>query len=90
MKDFIHTGYYAPTQTTTEDPLLKVVEEDNGLTWEIKFYVNWEIIDRINMEHLVGSKLNEDVLALKVYNEENNFVGTLESRLNEAVELMYY
>ena len=90
MKDFIHTGYYALTKTTVNDPLLRVVEEDNGLTWEIRFYVNWEIIDRINMEHLVGSKLNEDVLALKVYNEENNFVGTLENRLNEAIQLTYY
>ena len=39
MEDFIHTGFWAPTMTTVDDPALEVIETDNGRTWTIDFYV---------------------------------------------------
>lgn len=89
MKDFIHTGWWAPTLTTTEDPLLKVIERDNGLSWNITFYVGSEPIDYINMEMFNGSKLDADVLRLPVYSEEGIFLGSVAKRLEDAYHLMH-
>lgn len=84
-KDFIHTRYYAPTITTVDDPLLKVVEVDNGTNWSIKFYVGNTLIDVINMEHLNDSKLNQDVLELPVYNEVDELLGTVAERISYSL-----
>lgn len=89
MKDFIHTGWWAPTLTTTEDPLLKVIEVDNGLSWTITFYVGDNIIDSINLEYLNGTKLNDDVLKLLVYNDEGILLGSLYERLENAYHVMH-
>ena len=90
MKDFIHTGWWAPTLTTTEDPLLQVIERDNGYSWSISFYVGNTKIDHINMEMFCGSKLNEDVLRLPVYSDEGVFLGSVAERLEDAYHLMHY
>lgn len=89
MKDFIHTGWWAPTLTTTEDPELKVIERDNGYYWTISFYVGDHKIDCINMEMFTGSKLNEDVLRLLVYSDEGVLLGPLYKRLEYAYHLMH-
>lgn len=81
MKDFIHTGWWAPTLTTTEDPQLKVIEVDNGISWTIKFYVYDTLIDCINMESLNGGIVHKDVLKLPVYDDEDNYLGTVGERL---------
>lgn len=90
MKDFIHTGWWAPTLTTTEDPLLQVIERDNGYSWSISFYVGSTKIDHINMEMFGGSKLHEDVLRLPVYSDEGVFLGSVAKRLEDAYHLMHY
>lgn len=90
MKDFIHTGWYAPTLTTFEDPSLKVIETDNGYHWSISFYVGNQKIDHIDMEWLNGSKLDENVLNLPVYNNEGLYLGKLIDRLEYAYDLMHY
>jgi hypothetical protein len=84
MKDFIHTGWWAPTLTTTEDPELSVIEIDNGYSWTINFYVGNNKIDIINMESLGGSKLHPDVFKLPVYNDEGIFLGSVKDRLEDA------
>ena len=89
MKDFIHTGWWAPTLTTTEDPLLQVIERDNGYSWSISFYVGNTKIDHINMEMFGGSKLHEDVLRLLVYSDEGILLGPLYKRLEYAYHLMH-
>jgi hypothetical protein len=89
MKDFIHTGWWGPTLTTTEDPDLKVIEKDNGVSWTITFYVGEEIIDRINMEGFRGSKLDKDVLRLLVYSDEGICLGSLAKRLEDAINVMH-
>jgi len=81
MKDFIHTGWYAPSLTTTEDPDLKVIERDNGISWTITFYVGRHIIDHINMEWCRGTELDKDVLRLPVYSDEGIYLGSLAKRL---------
>ena len=88
-KDFIHTGWWAPTLTTTEDPELKVIERDNGISWTISFYVGNDLIDSINMELFRGTKLHADVLRLLVYNEEGVLLGPLYKRLENAYHLMH-
>jgi hypothetical protein len=89
MKDFIHTGWWAPTLTTTEDPWLKVIERDNGVSWTITFYVGEHIIDHINMEWCRGTKLDKDVLRLPVYSDEGIYLGSLAKRLEDAINVMY-
>lgn len=89
MKDFIHTGWWGPTLTTTEDPLLRVIERDNGYSWNITFYVGSHPIDYINMERFGGTKLNADVLRLPVYSEEGIFLGSLAKRLEDAYDFMH-
>jgi hypothetical protein len=89
MKDFIHTGWWSPTLTTTEDPDLKVIERDNGISWTITFYVRQHIIDRINMEWCRGTELDKNVLRLPVYNDEGVYLGRLAKRLEDAINLMY-
>ena len=89
MQDFIHTGWWAPTLTTTEDPMLKVIERDNGISWNITFYVGNHTIDYINMEMLGGTKLNADVLRLPVYSDEGIFLGSLAKRLEDAYHIMH-
>jgi hypothetical protein len=89
MKDFIHTGWWGPTLTTTEDPCLKVIERDNGVSWTITFYVGEEIIDRINMEWCRGTKLDKDVLRLPVYSDEGIYLGNLAKRLEDAINVMH-
>lgn len=89
MKDFIHTGWWGPTLTTTEDPWLKVIERDNGVSWTITFYVGKEIIDCINMEWWRGTKLDKDVLRLLVYSDEGICLGSLAKRLEDAHNIMH-
>lgn len=89
MKDFIHTGWWGPTLTTTEDPLLKVIERDNGISWTITFYVGQHVIDYINMEYFRGTKLNKEVLKLPVYSDEGIYLGNLAKRLEDASNVMY-
>jgi len=89
MKDFIHTGWWAPTLTTTEDPCLKVIERDNGNSWTMNFYVGDHLIDCINMEMLGGTKLNKDVLRLLVYSDEGILLGSVENRLKDAYHIMH-
>lgn len=89
MKDFIHTGWYAPTLTTTKDPLLQVIEKDNGISWSIRFYVGNHLIDYINMEMFNGTKLHEDVLRLPVYSDEGIYLGSLAKRLEDAYHIMH-
>ena len=84
MKDFIHTGWHAPTLTTCDDPCLKVIEMDNGHSWTMGFYVGTHIIDCINMEYLRGTEINSDVKTLPVYNEEGILLGSVISRLESA------
>lgn len=90
MKDFIHTGWYAPTITTTEDPELKVIERDNGISWTISFYVGNQKIDHINMEGFIHnvSDLDKDVLRLLVYSDEGICLGSLAKRLEKAYNIM--
>jgi hypothetical protein len=88
MKDFIHTGYYAPSFTTVDDPLLKVIEIDNGHTWSIGFYVGNNKIDHINMEYLHGSPLHPLVKTLPVYNDEGKFLGSVAKRITYALQYM--
>ena len=89
MKDFIHTGWYGPTLTTTEDPDLKVIERDNGHSWTINFYVGHHLIDCINMEWCRGTKLDKDVLRLPVYSDEGIYLGNLAKRLEDAINVMH-
>jgi len=89
MKDFIYTGWYGPTLTTTEDPELKVVERDNGHSWAISFYVGNTLIDCINMEMFVNNGLNPDVLRLLVFNEEGVLLGPLYKRLENAYHILH-
>ena len=89
MEDFIHTGWYAPTLTTTEDPSLKVIERDNGISWTITFYVGEHVIDHINMEYWHGTKLDNDVLRLPVYSDEGIYLGSLAKRLEDAYHIMH-
>jgi hypothetical protein len=89
MKDFIHTGWWGPTLTTTEDPELKVIERDNGYSWSMSFYVGNHKIDHINMEMLGGTKLNKDVLRLLVYSDEGILLGSVEDRLKDAYHIMH-
>lgn len=89
MKDFIHTGLWTPTSTTTEDPKLKVIEIDNGNSWSMSFYVGNHKIDHINMEMLGGTKLDKDVLRLLVYSDENILLGSVEDRLKYAYHVMH-
>lgn len=86
MTDFIHTGYYYPTLTTTDDPNLKVIEIDNGYSWTMNFYVLNKLIDIINMEHLNGTELHPLVKELNVFNEDNIIIGTVEERIKNALE----
>ena len=72
--------------TTVDDPLLKVIEVDNGFTWTIKFYVGFELIYCINMEHLSGSEINNDVKQLPVYDEDGILLGTVEERLKYVLQ----
>lgn len=90
MKGFIHTGWYAPTLTTTEDPALKVIERDNGISWTITFSVGEHFIDQINMESLRGTKLDENVLRLSVYSDEGIYLGSLAKRLEDAINVMQF
>lgn len=90
MEDFIHTGWWGPTLTTTEDPELKVIERDNGSSWSISFYVGSHKIDYINMEMFGGTKLNNDVLRLPVYSDEGVFLGSVAKRLEDAYHIMHY
>lgn len=89
MKDFIHTGWWGPTLTTTEDPDLKVIERDNGVSWIITFYVGDEKIDRINMEGFRGTTLDKDVLRLSVFSDEGIYLGSLAKRLEYACNIMH-
>jgi hypothetical protein len=89
MKDFIHTGWWAPTLTTTEDPCLKVIERDNGHSWSISFYVGNHLIDYINMEMFNGTQLDKDVLRLPVYSDEGIHLGSLAKRLEDAYHIMH-
>ena len=89
MKDFIHTGWWAPTLTTTDDPELTVIERDNGYSWSISFYVGSHKIDHINMEMFGGTKLNADVLRLPVYSDEGIFLGSVAKRLEDAYHIMH-
>jgi hypothetical protein len=84
MKDFIHTGWWAPTLTTPEDPMLKVIETDNGINWMMRFYVGNTLIDCINMEHLRGKEIDSMVKKLPVYSDENIYLGTVIQRLEDA------
>jgi hypothetical protein len=86
MKDFIHTGWWMPTQTTSNDPLLKAIEIDNGYTWTIRFYVRDILIDCINMEHLNGSEIHDSVKSIPVYDEDNNLLGSVIDRLIYAFQ----
>lgn len=88
MKDFIHTGFWAPTLTTPEDYRLKVIERDNGRSWGIGFHVGSHMIDYIDLENLGGTKLNEAVLKLSVYDEDNRFLGTVMERLENAYHII--
>ena len=82
MKDFITTGFHQPTLTTFEDPNLKVIEMDNGVTWTISFYVGTELIDTINMEYLNLSIVHKNLLNLPVYESyDNRYVGTVGERI---------
>jgi hypothetical protein len=89
IKDLIHTGWWAPTLTTTKDPELKVIERDNGYSWSISFYAGSHKIDHINMEMLGGTKLNKDVLRLPVYSDEDIFLGSVAKRLEDAYHIMH-
>ena len=86
MKDFITTGFHKPTLTTFEDPRLKVLEQDNGNTWTVSFYVGTELIDTINMEYLKLYVVHKGVLNLPVYESYNNkYVGTVGERISEEL-----
>lgn len=93
MKDFIHTGLHKPTMTTVDDPNLKVIEVDDGLSWTIKFYNRMNLIDVVNLidvidlEHPKGSPIHNSVRTLKVYNEDGVYLGTVEERGLNAIEV---
>ena len=87
MKDFIHTGFHKPTMTTVEDPNLKVIEVDNGLSWTLKFYNKTTLIDVIDLEHPKGSPIHSRVKSLPVYDEDDNFLGTVEERSMNAISV---
>jgi hypothetical protein len=89
MKNFIYTGWYAPTLSTTEDPELTVIERDNGCSWSISFYVGNILIDYINMKMFVDDGLNQDVLRLLVYSPEGVLLGPLYKRLEDAYHIMH-
>ena len=91
MKTFTETGWYSPTLTTTEDPLLKVYERDNGHSWTISFYVGDTIIDCINMEYFSNlHNINKKVLELPVYCSDSNvYLGILSDRLKDAYHIMH-
>ena len=91
MNTFINSGFHQPTLTTTDDPKLKVLEIDNGLSWTINFYVGLELIDSINMEHPIGSEIHNSIKQLPVYFEHDvddyRVIGTVEERLAHAIDL---
>jgi hypothetical protein len=88
MKSFIYNGFHRPTFTSTDDPLLKVIEVDDGQNWSIKFYSsNNTLIDYINMEHPMGSEIDSNVKELLVYDESGVILGTVKERLSEAIYL---
>jgi len=90
MKDFVSTGWWGPTLTTTDDPELKVIETDNGHTWTMRFYVGHHLIDCINMEYLTRlKKVDNSVKTLPVYNEEGVYLGSVIQRLEDAYEVDY-
>jgi|TARA_R110000822_G_scaffold63780_19_gene156676 hypothetical protein len=83
---FTTTGFHKPTLTTFEDPSLKVLEQDNGNTWTISFYVGTELIDTINMEYLNLYVVHKDLLNLPVYESyDNTYVGRLGERICNEV-----
>lgn len=88
MESFITTGRHG--FTTVDDPDLSVIEVDNGHNWLIKFYVGETLIDVINMEHIVGPKLDENVLKLAVFDMDGHFAGNVRSRLHEAYEILKF
>lgn len=88
MKTFVNTGWHSKTFTTVDDPLLKIIEVDNGISWTLKFYVGENLIDVINLECPRGHKLDDDILKLSVYDEEENYLGSVEERVKEAINLL--
>lgn len=92
MNSFIYTAFHLATMTTVDCPHLKVIEQDNGVNWLMKFYVNDNLIDCIDMEHPRGAEIHNDIKALPVYDSYDEYVaiGTVESRLKEAINLTFY
>ena len=67
--------------TTADDPALKVFNFDNGIQWLLKFYVNDKLIDVIDLEMMVDSKMpwkivnaiHPSLFDVTVFDEERTF-----------------
>jgi len=78
---FSATGLHKPTMTTADDPALKVFNCDNGIQWLLKFYVNDKLIDVIDLEMMVDSKMpwkivnaiHPSLFDVTVFDEERTF-----------------
>ena len=88
MNTFVNTGQHGMF-ITTDYPGLKAIEQDNGITWQIMFYVDDQLIDTINMEHPIGSPAHKNVLAMPVYDsyDEHVVIGTVKDRLTQALDI---
>lgn len=89
---FVPTGFYLPTLTTVDDPSLKVIEVDNGISWTLKFYVGFDLIDCINLEYFRPTMtIHPDVLRLPVYWEDEGHYSvkyTVKQCLIEAMSVV--
>jgi hypothetical protein len=93
-KPFTETGYHFSTMTTVDDPMLKAIEVDNGVSWTISIYVGRELIEVVNLEFPSVYKLNPTVIDLPVHSKMDRFhndnkyevIGTISSRLSYALE----
>ena len=66
-----------------------VQEIDNGINWLLTFYFKGQIIDQINLESVRGTCINEEVMKLQVINEDEDNIGTVLDRLQNAYDVNY-
>ena len=89
MNNFTDTGFDELTMTATYDPSLKVIEINDGHDWLIKFYAGELLIDSVNMLYCKDAVSNKQVLMLPVHNMDGVVIGTVEQRIQDAIDLLY-
>ena len=84
---FLTTGVHMPTLTTVEDPALRIIERDNGLTWTLEVYVFKTYVESYNMERPYDIKLAPGVAELPVYCiHDGSLQGTVGERIAHTLE----